>query len=298
MTRQEAEGLFGEQLASGLESAIRAETYTLDNKRVRVWTAGEGNPPILLLHGGGLDHALLSWRYAIPALAQTRHVIAPDWPGHGESEGVAQPYGVSDLVAWLVRLLDELGVAQADVVGVSMGGGATLGLALEHPERVRRIVPVAAYGLQRQVKWHQFSWLITRMPWITHLSYRMMRGNAAVTRAFLASLFADKTRIDDDIVQEVLEIVETPDAGRAFSLFQEYEVGWNALATCYMDRLGEIRVPALYIGGRGDSLVPIASIEMAAARTLNARLQVFNSGHWPMRELPDEFNAVITTFLA
>lgn len=279
------------------ETGLVSHLHTLNGKRVRVLQAGKDNPPILLLHGGGLDHAMLSWRKTIPVLAANRRVIAPDWPGYGDSEGFDQPYEVADLVAWLVRLLDLLGVEQVDCVGLSMGGGAALGLALAHPQRVRCIVPVGSYGLQRKLQAHQISWLLTRMPWITKMTYRTMRGSATMTRRFLASVIANPGRSDDLLVAEVMEVVQQPDTGRAFALFQEREVEWSRLRTCYLDRLGEITAPTLFLHGRRDGLVPLSLAQEAASRVPGATLKTLDAGHWPMRECPAEFNDLLLAFL-
>lgn len=64
-----------------------SRTTVVDGASVRYLDAGEGDgPPVVLLHGGGIDEALLSWRHALPALATDRRVVAPDWPGYGESD--------------------------------------------------------------------------------------------------------------------------------------------------------------------------------------------------------------------
>jgi pimeloyl-ACP methyl ester carboxylesterase len=224
-------------------------------------------------------------------------VIAPDWPGYGESEGFERPYAVEDLVEWLVSLLDFLQIERADVVGISMGGGATLGIALAHPDRVRRIVPVDAYGLQDRLAAQRTSWLVTLMPWITRLTYHFMRNNRSLTRRFMQTLFADPARIDEEVVQDVLDVLKQPGCERPFALFQAREVGWQRLHTCYMDRLGEITAPTLYIHGRKDTLVPPQFAEAAARCTPGAALQLLDSGHWPMREIPEQFNRVISAFL-
>ena len=98
---------------------------------------------MLLLHGGGLDRAYLSWRYLFPALAARRTAIAPDWPGYGGSTLFDRPDTISDLGRWLISFMDRLEPDCADMVGVSMGGGAALSTALNHPARVGRLVPVA-----------------------------------------------------------------------------------------------------------------------------------------------------------
>ena len=71
---------------AGAESK-RIEVDTGDESvDIRYLTAGEGDP-VILLHGIGLDAASVSWKHTLPHLAENHRVIAPDFPGHGESDG-------------------------------------------------------------------------------------------------------------------------------------------------------------------------------------------------------------------
>lgn len=111
--------------------------------RVAPHSDPSGHPaaPVLLLHGFmGSRHG---WPEAVVAsLSQDAPVIAPDLPGHGESDSPPLPerYAIERVVADLIVLLDRLDVERAHVVGYSMGGRLGLALALAHPDRVERIV--------------------------------------------------------------------------------------------------------------------------------------------------------------
>lgn len=95
---------------------------------------GQGEP-LLLIHGVGLNAD--AWGPQIEALSDTHRVIALDMPGHGGSTLTGT--GLSDYVAQAAALLDQLGIASANVVGHSMGGLVAIGLALAHPGRVLRL---------------------------------------------------------------------------------------------------------------------------------------------------------------
>ena len=60
---------------------MKQVTVEVDGLPVSVWTAGESGSVVVLIHGGGVDSALLSWREALPFLAQNHRVYAPDLPG-------------------------------------------------------------------------------------------------------------------------------------------------------------------------------------------------------------------------
>ena len=89
--------------------------------------------PILFLHG--LACGARMWVHQLRAFADTAHVIAIDFPGHGSSASLAA-CSEQQLTDITVRLLDHLDIARAVLVGLSMGGGVALATAIAHPDRV------------------------------------------------------------------------------------------------------------------------------------------------------------------
>lgn len=102
---------------------------------------GEGEP-LLLLHGGLGSFDMFT--PILPALAEGRQVIGVDLHGHGRTQLGDRDIDLADGGADLARLLDQLGYAEVDVAGYSMGAGAAFQLARQHPEKVRRLVLVSA----------------------------------------------------------------------------------------------------------------------------------------------------------
>jgi pimeloyl-ACP methyl ester carboxylesterase len=100
--------------------------------------------PLVLLHGGLLTIGL-SFAEVLPGLAATRRVIAVELQGHGHTADTERELTVPLLAGDVVTLLDVLGVAEADLLGYSLGGMVALETALRHPERVGRLV-LAAIG--------------------------------------------------------------------------------------------------------------------------------------------------------
>ena len=95
----------------------------------------------MLVHGLGEDHG--AWRDTLPWLGRERRVIAYDVRGHGGT-GLGDAGGtLAQLAGDLVALLDALGLARADLCGFSLGGTIVLRVAIDHPDRVGRLVPVA-----------------------------------------------------------------------------------------------------------------------------------------------------------
>ena len=102
---------------------------------------GKGEP-LLVLHGGlgSID----MFGPLLPQFAQNRQVIAVDLHGHGRTELGNRPINLVDIGNDLAIVLKELGYNQVDAFGYSFGGGAAFRLAVQHPERVRRLVLVSA----------------------------------------------------------------------------------------------------------------------------------------------------------
>jgi len=104
---------------------------------------GSGGTPLLLLHGGLFDIDL-QFGEVLPALAQTRQVVAADFQAHGRTGDIDRPLTSADLASDVVGLLEHLGISQVDVFGFSVGGGVALHLAIKNPELVRKVIVSSA----------------------------------------------------------------------------------------------------------------------------------------------------------
>ncbi|HLU68651.1 MAG TPA: alpha/beta fold hydrolase, partial [Kofleriaceae bacterium] len=102
---------------------------------------GEGEP-LLLLHGGlGSTGMFVP---VLPLIAEGRQVIGVDLHGHGRTALGDRPFTLPAMGDDLAAVLEELGYEKVDVLGYSLGAGVGLRLALQHPERVRRLALVSA----------------------------------------------------------------------------------------------------------------------------------------------------------
>lgn len=270
---------------------------TIGDLPVRYLSAGsQEQPTVLLLHGAGIDCARLSWRHTITALSPHFRVIAPDFPGYGRSQALDGPYTVADFGAWLVRFLDDVGIKQADVAGISMGGSVALWLALHHPDRVLRLVPVNSYGLTGKIPYQKLSFLLSRLP-LTGAIYWLMGKSWGFSKFALKHIISEPSRIPDDLVSEAHHLAAQPKSDQPFQNFQIGEIGWRGVATDFSAALHQIHNPTLFIHGKKDGLVPLAVAEAAARAMPKAEIQVLDCGHWPIREMPDVFNATLMRFL-
>lgn len=115
---------------------------TREGTELVYWTWPGAGPPTLLLHGIGNYGRY--WDLFASAIAGRLQLIAPDARGHGESGRPADGYAPADFASDVLAVLDQLGIQTAVVVGHSMGGLHSIGLAARHPERVRALVIVDA----------------------------------------------------------------------------------------------------------------------------------------------------------
>ena len=124
----------------------------LPGRRVRVayraWgdRAADEARTVLLVHGSpgsSADFLALG-----PLLAEGRYVLAPDLPGFGSSERSVADYSIAAHADYLLALLDDLAITEADLVGFSMGGGVALELAARRPRQVRSLTLLSSIGVQ------------------------------------------------------------------------------------------------------------------------------------------------------
>lgn len=101
---------------------------------------GQGEP-LVLLHGayGTID----MWGPILTTLAENHQVIAVETQAHGHTADIDRPIRYETMADDVAALMEHLGIAQADIVGYSMGGGIALRLAIQHPERVRKLAPIS-----------------------------------------------------------------------------------------------------------------------------------------------------------
>jgi len=276
---------------------ISSKWVEVKGLRIHYLTAGTG-APVFLLHGGGTDSASLSWRLTIEPLADYFRVFAPDWPGYGESDKPAIQYTIDYYISFLSDFMQTLGIVDASLVGISMGGGIALGFAPQSPQRVSRLVLVDSYGLQTAAPAHKLSYLFIRIPMLNEMTWYLLKRSRTMTWASLRNIFHNPDVVSDELVDEVYAELKKPGTGRAFISFQRSEVLWNGLRTVYIDRLHEIKVPTLIVHGAKDRLVPLGCAQQAHKLIKGSRLHVIaDCGHWPQREKPDEFNRVLLEFL-
>jgi pimeloyl-ACP methyl ester carboxylesterase len=244
----------------------------VDPERWNVSREGDGpsplqHSPIILLHGSpGTRH---DFDGLLDALARDRCVIAPDLPGFGGTVGDVPDYGIHAHAAYVEALLDALHVADAHVVGFSMGGGVAIALSRLSPTRVRSLTLLSGLGVQEQELFGRY--------WVNH----------AVHGAQLAAF--------------LLLTEATPHFGRFDRMFMGVEYARNFYDTDQRPLRPALLAfdgPALIYHGRHDFLVPYdAALEHH--RLLPQSVLVTSDGdHFDTFMRPQEVAAALIPFLA
>ncbi|MGW4095491.1 alpha/beta fold hydrolase [Mycobacterium sp. NPDC004974] len=260
---------------------------------------------VVLLHGGGVDNASLSWGGIGPRLADAGYcVIAPDHPGYGQSPPARQPVTQDRLVAYVAEFVDGMELDRYVIGGLSLGGGMTIGHVLDRPDRVAGAMLLGSYGIMPRLSdgplsgvRQLVSWAMVRTGLLGAVTHWVGTNRAAMTRSMHA-LIRDPRQLTDALMDEIMAAAAQPDGFDAFEQWQRDQVGWNRLRTDYTSRLSEVRCPALVIHGDRDPGVPVARARAAAELIPDAQLKIVGgAGHWVQRDQPDAVLAAISGFL-
>jgi len=278
--------------------SIYEKWIQIGSLKIHYFMAGEGDKNVVLLHGGGTNSAMLSWKYIIKPISQTHKVYAPDWPSYGESSTYKGKYTCDSLISCLSQLMDAWQLQKAHLVGLSMGGSAALGYALNFPDRVDKVILASSYGLQKRAPLHRLSYVLLHTPFFNRMIWACLRRSHFVIRYCLRKIIKDPRVVSEELVNDVFEIAQRPCIEKAFFSWLCNEVLWGGMRTCYVSRFHEVQSKILILHGDCDPLIPLSRARQASLRIPNARLHIFqNCGHWLTIEKPDEFNNVLTSFL-
>ncbi len=278
--------------------AIESKYIKVEGLNIHYLTAGEGSP-VLLLHGGGVDSASLSYGFSIGPISHMHRVLAPDWPGYGNSDKPEIEYTIAYYIDFLGHFMDALGLERVSLVGFSMGGAIALGFTLQSPQRVDKLVLVDSYGLGKEIPLRAISYMLVRLPLLHKIPWMIRKRSRGMIRRSLRRAIYDPKAITDDFVDEVWQLMRIPGAERAVRSWRKDEVRWGGLRTNFLDRLNEITLPTLFLHGMEDRLVPVSWAQRASSLVKGSRLHAIQQcGHCLPREKTHEFNQAVLEFLA
>lgn len=265
---------------------------------ITCYCAGGGRETIVLLHGAGVDSAMLSWAEVIPLLSERYRVVAPDLPGYGASDRINGEYTLSFYTEIIKGIIETFAEKPVILVGLSLGGGICLNMALTYPELIRVLVPVDAWGLFEKLPGHRLTYWFIRSKLNDNLYAWTNRYPSVVRFSLKYSLFGDKTKVSDTLVAEIHEAMLEPDAGKSFISFQRSEITPTGFTTDLFGWLEEIKSPALLIHGTRDKAVPVKGALLASKRIPDCEIHLMEGcKHWPQKERPEEFAHALRVYL-
>jgi poly(3-hydroxyalkanoate) depolymerase len=250
--------------------------------RVSVRNGAPDWPPLLLCNGIGASLELL--QPFVDALDPRRPVIRFDLPGIGGSPAPVVPYHLITLPSLLAGLLDQLGQQQADVLGISWGGGLAQQLALSRPDRVRRLVLVATGPGSIMVPGNPR--VLLRM-----LTPRRHRDPAYAAR-IAGHLYGGSAREDPAVARDLLHATTRLGPARGYFYQLISTLGWTSLP-----RLPRLRPPTLILAGDDDPIIPLVNARIMHRLIRRSQLHVYHGGHLELAADAGRLASVVEAFL-
>ena len=250
--------------------------------KVQVRRGGSGQPVVYLHSATGEGEGLL----LLDQLAESFDVIAPMFPGYGESEGIEQIDDMEDAVFHLLDLFDQLGLTSPAVVGMSLGGWMAAEVATRYPERVSKLVLVNPAGL-----------------YIEGAEIKDIFGRTPAEMAL--DLFADQSQ---PMAQMMHAMADMAMDDIPFEMIKPFDQTMAATARLAWDpylhdpklrkRLHRVTAPTLVVHGAQDTLIPRPHAAAYAAEIPGARLvDVPDVAHLLAIEKPEALTDLIRDFL-
>ena len=258
------------------DDSVREQIMQVGGRQLRVAIRpGTGTgPPLLLCNGIGMR--LEAFRPFVDALDPAIEVIRFDAPGTGGSQLPNRPYRFTTLALLLRQMLHNLGHQQADVLGISWGGGLAQQFALLNPRRCRRLILVAtSTGPQTMVPPNP-------LPPVKNLILRRW-----------GDLWGGSAKTDPDALASALRKARISPLSIGYLYQHTAALGFTTLPL-----LPLIRQRTLVLTGDDDPIIPVANGRILAAGIPHATLHVYHGGHVELVTRPSLLTPLITSFLA
>jgi pimeloyl-ACP methyl ester carboxylesterase len=276
---------------------MELDVRRLHGRRVAFRRAGSG-PTIFLIHG--ITNSGQSWEPTMRLLARDFDVVAPDLPGHGESDRQRGDHSLGGHACVMRDLLQVLEIERATLVGHSFGGGVALQFSYQFPEMVERLALVGSGGLGREVSplvrsaalpfAEQVLPLLTARP--------LVDGVTAVAGA----LGRVGLKPGADLAEISRGIASLGDTERraAFVRTVRSVMSPRGQRVTANDRLYlAAEIPTLIVWGERDQIIPAEHGRDAHALLPNSRLELIEgAGHFPQLDDPLGFAELVADFVA
>ncbi|HEY2042112.1 MAG TPA: alpha/beta fold hydrolase [Jatrophihabitans sp.] len=256
-------------------------------------SAGTGEP-LLLVHG--LGGTRRTWQHLIGPLATTHTVIAPDLPGHGESDPPAGDYSLGAHATALRDLLVALGHRHVSVVGHSLGGGISLQFAYQFPERCARLLLISSGGLGAELTPMLRA---ATVPGAETVVAGLGRLPERLTRIVLSAMPGLAAREDAESLAHGLRGLAGLQQRRAFVRTARTVIDWRGQTVSAMRQIGLLTdLPVLVAWGDKDKTIPPHHHHSLAQLLPDARMvEIAGAGHYPHETAADRLLPQLQEFL-
>lgn len=248
-----------------------------------VESCGEG-PDLVLLHGWGLHGGI--WEGIAPSLAEGFTLHRVDLPGHGRSPNLAAEYTLQTVAEAVLAVVPE----QAHWLGWSLGGRVAMQAALLAPQRITKLISVAASPRFLA----DSDWPGVAPEVLQAFADGLEQDYHKTLLQFLAiqAMGSERAKQEIRILREGLFAHGEPVLAAlrgALGILQHADL---------REELKQITCPMMFLAGERDRLMPVEAAELAATEMANARLEVIAAaGHAPFISHPDQFLQIIRQFL-
>jgi 3-oxoadipate enol-lactonase len=256
----------------------------VNNLRIAYEEIGKGTP-IIFVHGFPLNHKL--WEPQLSGLKETMHVIAPDLPGHGESEARSGAYLMNMVADDTIGFIDALGISEPVIIcGLSLGGYMLGQLFQKYGKRLSGLIFTATRASPDSVE--------AKLNRDRLVALARQSGLQAVVEDVLPKFMSPKTyQSRPELVAKVREIMRTTSldgvVGDLLGMRERLDTH---------DLLRKVTVPALVIHGADDQLISLSEGERIRDTIPGARMCVIpDAGHLPNLEQPELFNQAVIEFI-
>jgi pimeloyl-ACP methyl ester carboxylesterase len=232
-------------------------------------------------------------------LSRRLRCLAVDLPGYGESPPMPERVTIDGYVDLMAELIQEVSQQPVTLIGHSMGGMISIGLALRYPDLVERMVllcPTVSGNLSRFINTFMLPFvLMERFP-PTRMMVELLEPQLfnVTDRLLRPALFADRSGITEKEYHRIRADARRPGQGRVraecFRAMRENDM---------RGYLAHIKIPALVIWGMEDNTVPLRDASVVAREWPSADLRVIpNAGHWPQFETPEITERYVRAFIS
>lgn len=261
-------------LASALNTFAATELPDVAKYKLRFVEKGSGKP-LILLHGLGGDWT--RWKASLDLLAKEYRVIALDQLGFGQSDKPKIQYSERVLAKSLAAFMDQQKIPKATILGNSMGAGVAYAFAVDHPEKIEKLIIVNGGPTRCDRLMKKDS------PFVQVQTKVISRDEV---RQYFEDLVQNKAALTKEVLDDLYR-TRTESASTTYSMVDSFVNGDGCLNT---EQIKKIKAKTLFIWGESDKLSSLErGKELQAELKKSKFVLVKNAAHLPHMEQPVAF---------